>query len=326
MPVFQRTFRGGGDGAQTTAAAAGGGGGESQPLHGGPTKPLQRRHLVWDELPPWMRDNHFIRSGYRQPTNSFRACFASWLYLHNETGNIMTHACGALAFLAVALGTARELLREIVTADWRDALTLYTFLAGAVACMGLSALYHTVTCHSASVQRAYNKCDYVGIVVLIVGSCVPVVCYMFYCNPRLQTFYVALIAGLGALTAAVAVAPRFGTPAFRSLRAATFVGLGLAGVVPAAHSCVLYGLRHTMQAAQGTHMLTMGATYIAGAAIYSARVPERWFPGRFDYWLHSHQIFHVLVVAAAAVHYIGVARALRWAHSTGRELCAIQGL
>jgi hypothetical protein len=30
-----------------------------------------------------------------------------------------------------------------------------------------------------------------------------------------------------------------------------------------------------------------------GAIIYANRVPERWFPGRFDLFCHSHQIFHV---------------------------------
>ncbi|GFH23238.1 uncharacterized protein HaLaN_20824 [Haematococcus lacustris] len=30
----------------------------------------------------------------------------------------------------------------------------------------------------------------------------------------------------------------------------------------------------------------------SGAGIYAARIPERWFPGKFDILLHSHQIFH----------------------------------
>ncbi|KAJ2074443.1 hypothetical protein GGI16_008692, partial [Coemansia sp. S142-1] len=28
--------------------------------------------LTWNELPDWMRDNKFIHTGYRAPTNSFR--------------------------------------------------------------------------------------------------------------------------------------------------------------------------------------------------------------------------------------------------------------
>lgn len=36
--------------------------------------------------------------------------------------------------------------------------------------------------------------------------------------------------------------------------------------------------------------------------IYAARVPERFFPGRFDIMFHSHQIFHIFVVVAALIH------------------------
>ena len=31
----------------------------------------------------------------------------------------------------------------------------------------------------------------------------------------------------------------------------------------------------------------------SGAAIYAMRIPERWYPGKFDLVLHSHQLFHV---------------------------------
>ncbi|XP_076860563.1 adiponectin receptor protein 1a isoform X3 [Brachyhypopomus gauderio] len=44
----------------------------------------------------------------------------------------------------------------------------------------------------------------------------------------------------------------------------------------------------------------------AGAGLYAARIPERYFPGKCDIWFHSHQIFHVLVVAAAFIHFYGV--------------------
>ena len=49
-----------------------------------------------------------------------------------------------------------------------------------------------------------------------------------------------------------------------------------------------------------------------GAAIYALRVPERWYPGAFDLWFSSHQLFHLCVVAAALVHYGGVRTLLDW--------------
>lgn len=54
-----------------------------------------------------------------------------------------------------------------------------------------------------------------------------------------------------------------------------------------------------------------------GAFIYAMRVPERWKPGAFDIVLHSHQLFHLCVVAAALVHYRGILILLHWRDSTG---------
>jgi adiponectin receptor len=46
-----------------------------------------------------------------------------------------------------------------------------------------------------------------------------------------------------------------------------------------------------------------GVMYIVGAIIYMLRIPERWFPNRFDYFGASHQIFHFCILAAAMMHY-----------------------
>lgn len=42
----------------------------------------------------------------------------------------------------------------------------------------------------------------------------------------------------------------------------------------------------------------------SGGIIGAMRIPEKFFPGRFDYFLNSHNIMHVLVVIAVAhMHY-----------------------
>ncbi|EPY40066.1 hypothetical protein AGDE_03862 [Angomonas deanei] len=43
--------------------------------------------------------------------------------------------------------------------------------------------------------------------------------------------------------------------------------------------------------------------YFVGMVIYIFKVPERWFPGRFDLVLGSHQLWHFFVLAAAVTHY-----------------------
>ena len=40
------------------------------------------------------------------------------------------------------------------------------------------------------------------------------------------------------------------------------------------------------------------AIAISGGIIGAMRIPEKWFPGRFDFWFNSHHIMHVLVLVA----------------------------
>lgn len=58
---------------------------------------------------------------------------------------------------------------------------------------GFSASYHTLIAHSERVAIQWNRLDYVGIVVLISGTFVPLVHYGFYCDPHLRNTYIALI-------------------------------------------------------------------------------------------------------------------------------------
>ena len=86
---------------------------------------------------------------------------------------------------------------------------------------------------------------------------------------------------------------------YRPLRAVTFTGLGLAGTVPIVHAWLKNGPDSTNIVGTATTAML----YIGGAVVYALRVPERFFPGKFDIWGHSHQIFHVFVVMAAVMHY-----------------------
>uniref|UniRef100_A0A1I8HMT6 Adiponectin receptor protein n=1 Tax=Macrostomum lignano TaxID=282301 RepID=A0A1I8HMT6_9PLAT len=61
----------------------------------------------------------------------------------------------------------------------------------------------------------------------------------------------------------------------------------------------------------------MAVLYITGAVIYAARFPERLFPGKFDIWLQSHQIFHVFVIVAAIVHFHGILRVANYRLTEG---------
>lgn len=54
----------------------------------------------------------------------------------------------------------------------------------------------------------------------------------------------------------------------------------------------------------------MAALYIAGVLIYIARVPERFYPGKFDFVGNSHNIWHCFVLSAAVMHFVASLEAL----------------
>jgi adiponectin receptor len=85
------------------------------------------------------------------------------------------------------------------------------------------------------------------------------------------------------------------------------MAFGLSGIIPGVHWVFTqdWFLSVSLRISFGCLCL-MAVLYITGALVYAMRIPERWFPGKCDVWFHSHQLFHILVIAAAIVHYHGI--------------------
>ena len=91
--------------------------------------------------------------------------------------------------------------------------------------------------------------------------------------------------------------------------------LGLSAISFVAHGIIKYG-RETMVNRMSINWMGLMATLnLIGAATYATRVPEAWFPRRFDIWGSSHQWLHVLVIGAGIAHWAGLARAFDFNHS-----------
>ncbi|KAF8068892.1 hemolysin-III related-domain-containing protein [Lyophyllum atratum] len=277
-----------------------------------PEKPRTRtkssRTLTWSELPAWQRDNEHIISGYRRAQNHWRGCFTSvYAYLHNETINIHSHLWGAVLFIYLLVDFNSQ---QHLGATWIDTAVFSVFLCSAVFCLSASAFYHTATCHSEKVSSSCHALDYSGIVILTVGSFYPSLYYGFHCQAYLRLFYILSFTLVGFGAAYIVLHPEYAKPTHRGARTAVFIGLGLCAVVPVSHLLSTHGSAHLLSEMGFEWLLASGGLYIIGALLYANRIPERLAPGRFDYFLASHQIFHFCVVLAALAHYYGALKAL----------------
>lgn len=55
-----------------------------------------------------------------------------------------------------------------------------------------------------------------------------------------------------------------------------------------------------------TSFLVLALINFSGAAVYAARIPERWYPKTFDLLGQSHNWMHVLVLTGALVRLKGL--------------------
>ena len=155
---------------------------------------------------------------------------------------------------AVAVGRARvERLLDTLAAEVAHAIDaahraaelgahverwpLYVYALSALVCLASSCAYHLFGTANDRWVRALGKGDYVGIVALIFGSCVPPMYYGFYASPAHRWAYLVGFTALSAALIALLLRPVFFTQRWRAARIALFVGFGLSGVLPLLHVC-----------------------------------------------------------------------------------------
>ena len=185
---------------------------------------------------------------------------------------------------------------------------LAVFMVSALLCLLFSALFHCFMAVSKPTAMLFQALDYCGITLLIAGSNIPIIYYGFYCQPQVALMYNSVIAALALVCFLFTILPSVQSLRFRTLKTCLFILLGFAGVVPLVHLVLSLGYIHFIV----YYLVTMGLLYVAGAMFYLFHIPERWWPGRFDVCLSSHQIWHGMIVAAVLTHYLGLIHFYEW--------------
>jgi hemolysin III len=185
---------------------------------------------------------------------------------------------GAAGLLLVLAGTARE------------AVAASVYVAALAAMFGASALYHRVT-WSPPVRAWMRRLDHSTIFLFIAGTYTP---FALLAVGGTLGWAVLGVVWAGALAGMLLSLAWIGAPKW--LAAIVYLALGWVGVIVTPQLVSGAGVAAAVLVAVG------GVLYTIGAVAYATKRPNRW-PSTFGY----HELFHVLVVAAAAVQFVAVA-------------------
>ena len=192
------------------------------------------------------------------------------------------------AMFIVALTLAPIMIVAAPGVGPRLVIAFYTLSIAAL--FGVSALYHRVP-WSPRVRRAMQRLDHAVIFLAIGGTYTPVA--LFALSPWAAKLVLALVWGGAAVGVFMRV--RF-TDASKAVVALPYLVVGwclMAVVADAWHHLGVAGF---------LLLLVGGLAYTAGALVFAFQRPDPW-PATFGF----HEVFHVLTVAGAALHYVAIA-------------------
>lgn len=279
-----------------------------------------------DSVPSYVRRD-FILWGYRRKMG-WRDAWRSLSYVHNETGNVLTHALGLAVFLGMALHFASTRPGAMPPAE---ALLLSLFILGCSSTLLFSAAYHLFMC--VGNRRTYDRllaCDLSGIVASILTSFYIALWTTFRCEPTLRMSYCVMITAVCVWLGTVVAVPALRDSHWVVLL--SFVGAVGSGIFPVAH----YTIRNWefgVTSDPNGKRLVIGvlcniASYMVGVVFYMTAWPERQFPGAFDNWLHSHQLWHIFVFLGPIFMLVAVEGTVGRTGDAGTEVavcCAADG-
>jgi hemolysin III len=172
----------------------------------------------------------------------------------------------------------------------RELVATWIYAAALSAMFGVSALYHRIDWRSARVRTWMRRLDHSTILLLIAGTYTPFALLAFdgaLADVLLVVVWAGAAAGL-VLNLAWIDAPT-------GVTAAVFVALGWVGIA-AVPELLDLGV------APAVLVFIGGALYTLGALAYALKRPNP-APATFGY----HEIFHLLVIGAAVVHFVAIA-------------------
>lgn len=265
-----------------------------------------RGHLSYDKIKDSKRWKYLadplIHRGYHVTTKPI-GIFYGLFEFHNESINIWLHLFGCMYFASLFfLWIDFEKQHQIP--EW----PLLIFVFGISVSLLASVAYHLGQGFDENVFAILCRIDLAGISFCIFGSMFPPIYYTFYCEPNKVFVYLTIntLLSCSTLFFCCLSEEKLREPKMMLIRVISYVSAGAFILVPIIHS------EQTHLYISGGNLLLMEFFYLCGAIIYATRFPESIYPGKYDYILSSHQIWHLCVLAASLIHYYGCVRQYSW--------------
>jgi len=189
-------------------------------------------------------------------------------------------------FAAVAAGIVLVALAD----GLRERFATWVYAAALAAMFGASAVYHRVDWRTPARRAWARRLDHSTIFLFIAGTYTPFALLAFegaLASIVLVTVWTGALLGL-AINLCWIDAPTWAG-------ALAYLAVGWVGVIAVPELFASLGVGAAVLVVVG------GLLYTIGAVVYSVGRPDP-FPGIFGY----HEVFHVLVVAAAALQFVAV--------------------
>ena len=254
---------------------------------------------VFEDCPEFLQSNPYIINGYRI-NFTYSQCLKSICMYTNESINIWSHLLGVALFIYYLYETIFYILPIYKTSTSTDYLIVVLYSICFIFCFLFSTLFHIFCCHSKKSCDFWLKLDLLGITLSLWGCYIPSIYYGFYCFRLWKIFYTSSIILMMIMNAIFQLHnSRVYTKKTDYKQIVFFVLLVAFGVIPAIHWIyLLNGFSNSLVTLFLPKIVMMYLLGVIAFLFYITKIPEKLFPGYFDYFGASHQCWHLLVIYA----------------------------
>jgi len=255
--------------------------------------------LTQEEVGPHYK-KPFVLRGYRYHHLGLVECLRSCFLLHNETLNVWTHLIASVAFIVMSI---QLFLKEGISDSY--AWPLLSYSVGRCFHFLASAGAHALCAISPRVHHTCFFVDYAGVAIFTIPAGQSYLFYLRPLSPELFIFkypevFLLFSTAVSTLTTVLVGLSRFKWHSYRYfIRSFTFIVPFVIHSLPYLYRIVACSSKIDCEFSALAPFTRQLLWYLLAVLITASHVPERLFPGRFDYIGYSHSVMHVVVALGA---------------------------